>query len=142
MKNIGKYIFLFVATALLGCSKESDNMGVGPTKFVFNNNTNHFIEILIDEADLSMAILPYSSACYVNNDGGQYPFVFDGTKVVFDDSLSFAMDYDEEMMVDDYDLNLLHRGAYEFSRRSDTLYKTFVFTEDYYDYVCGLQGKF
>ena len=79
---------------------------------------------------------------YISVEGGQYPFLFDGTCVVFDDTFSLYLNSEDTLYVSDYDLNILHRSAFESVFKNDTLYKTFVFTEDYYDYVSGLQGNF
>lgn len=141
MKSIGKCLMMIILVGIVSCGTEGD-MDLSPTKFIFRNETSHSIRIDIDYVNETINLSPLSMTSYISIKGGQYPFLYDGTCVVFDDTLSLCLNSEDSLYVNDYDLNILHRSAFESVFKNDTLYKTFVFTEDYYDYVCGLQGNF
>ncbi|MBQ4036379.1 MAG: hypothetical protein II623_13100 [Paludibacteraceae bacterium] len=141
MKSIGKCLMMIILVGIVSCGTEGD-MDLSPTKFIFKNKTSHSIRVDIGYVNDTINLSPFSTMSYISVEGGQYPFLFDGTCVVFDDTLSLCLNSEDSLYVNDYELNILHRSAFESVFKNDTLYKTFVFTEDYYDYVSGLQGNF
>lgn len=142
MKNIGKISALFLAFFIFSCSDKYEGEMDMPVKFTFINETNHKYDVFIKHENINYTFNPLSTNCFVDNDHDMYPFIYDSTKVVLDDTLTLYMSYDDDdLYVNDYNLNLLHRNAYETRLENDTLYRTYTFTEDYFDFVKNINGK-
>lgn len=142
MKNIGKISALFFTLSFFSCSDKYEGEDWTVKKFILNNITDHNINVSIHYKDISINIAPHSMELFISNEGDMYPFIFDSTKVVIDDTLTLYMSYDDDdLYVNDYNLNLLHRNAYETRLENDTLYRTYTFTEDYFDFVKNINGE-
>lgn len=142
MKNNGKISTLFLVLSFFSCSDKYEGEIYAPVKFTFINETNHKFDVFIKYKNINYTFNPLSTNCFTDNEHDMYPFIFDSTKVVIDDTLALYMSYDDDdLYVNDYNLNLLHRNAYKTRLENDTLYRTYTFTEDYFDFVKNINGK-